>query len=58
MASLQGICYNGFRLSDLLCLQTKLPSFLTIDYYTGKYRAFVKDFQASENAALAVEIFL
>ena len=42
----------------VLCLQTKLPYFLTTDYYTGKYRAFVKDFQASENAALAVENFL
>ena len=41
----------------VICLQTKLPSFLTTGY-TGKYRAVVRDFQAGENAELAVWTFL
>ena len=41
----------------MICLPTKLPSFLTMGY-TGKYRAVVRDFQASENAELAVWTFL
>ena len=41
--TLQGLCCNGFAPSVCLCLQTKLPSFLTTGSFR-KYQPPVKDF--------------
>ena len=41
--TLQGLCCNGFAPSVRLCLQTKLPSFLTTGSFR-KYQSPVKDF--------------
>ena len=46
----------GFPFSVCLCLQKKLPSFLTT-VYTGNYRLVVKDLQATKIGALAVQSF-